>query len=199
MEPVRVAVLISGSGRTMVNIAERARTGELPIEVVAVVSSREGTAGVDRARDLGLPVHVVPRKRYDSPDAFSDHVWAILRDSGAELVCMAGFLSLLRIPPDFVGRVLNIHPALLPRHGGQGMYGHRVHEAVLAAGDAVSGCTVHVATDEYDRGPIVLQREVPVLTGDTAETLADRVFSAELEAYPEAIRVLAERIATERR
>jgi folate-dependent phosphoribosylglycinamide formyltransferase PurN len=105
---------------------------------------------------------------------------------------MAGFLQLLRIPDDFAGRVLNIHPALLPAFGGQGMYGRRVHKAVLAAGVKESGCTVHVADNEYDHGPIVLQRTVEVRPDDTPEALADRVFAAECEAYPEAIRLFAE-------
>src|SRR4029453_6931345 len=111
--------------------------------------------------------------------------------SGAALVCMAGFLQLLPIPDDYYHRVLNIHPALLPAFGGKGMYGRRVHEAVLAAGVKVTGCTVHFADDSYDTGPILVQRCVPVKEGDDADALAARVFEAECEAYPEAIRLIA--------
>jgi folate-dependent phosphoribosylglycinamide formyltransferase PurN len=108
-----------------------------------------------------------------------------------DLIVMAGLLQKYLFPERFKGRVLNIHPGLLPRYGGLGMYGHHVHEAVLAAGDTESGLTVHIADDEYDHGPIVLQRKVPVLPGDTPETLAERVFEAECEAYPEAVRLMA--------
>jgi folate-dependent phosphoribosylglycinamide formyltransferase PurN len=101
---------------------------------------------------------------------------------------MAGFLSLWRIPEAFLGRVINIHPALLPEFGGREMYGRRVHEAVLAAGKTVSGCTVHYCDNEYDHGPVILQRQVPVLPTDTADDLAARVFAEECIAYPEAIR-----------
>ena len=115
----------------------------------------------------------------------------ILRRRRVELACMAGFLKLWRIPADFKGRVMNIHPALLPDFGGRGFYGHRVHEAVLSSGAGESGCTVHFADNEYDHGPIILQRRVPVLAEDTPESLADRVFEQELVAYPEAIRLFA--------
>ena len=120
--------------------------------------------------------------------AFSEHVFEVCDAAGVDLVCLAGWLQLLQIPPRWAGRGLNIHPALLPKFGGQGMYGRRVHEAVLAAGERESGCTVHVVTDAYDAGPIVLQRRCPVLPGDTPDTLAARVFAQECEAYPEAIK-----------
>src|SRR5262249_1110183 len=123
---------------------------------------------------------------------FGRRIFDLVRQSGADLVCMAGFLQLLPIPDDFRGRVMNIHPALLPAFGGKGMCGRRVHEAVLSAGEKGSGCTVHFAGREYDHGPIIVQRTVPVLEGDTPETLAARVFEQECEAYPEAIRMVAE-------
>ena len=113
--------------------------------------------------------------------------------AGADLVCLAGFLQLVLIPDDFAGRVLNIHPSLIPAFCGKGYHGRAVHEAVLAAGVKITGCTVHFADNEYDRGPIVLQRTVPVLDDDTADTLAARVFAAECEAYPEAIGLFADR------
>jgi phosphoribosylglycinamide formyltransferase 1 len=118
-------------------------------------------------------------------------VWEAIRGFTPDLVCLAGWLNLLPIPDDFHHRVLNIHPALLPAFGGKGMYGRRVHEAVLAAGIRESGCTVHFADNSYDTGPILVQKRVPVLASDTPDTLAARVFAAECAAYPEAIRMAA--------
>jgi phosphoribosylglycinamide formyltransferase 1 len=154
-----------------------------------VVSSRSDAFGVQRARNLGLPCHVVARKDAPSVAAFSDDIFRHIREAKADLVCLAGFLSLLEIPPDFSGRVINIHPALLPSFGGKGMHGHHVHEAVLKAGCKVSGCTVHLADQTYDTGRILVQRCCPVLDTDTPDTLAKRVFEQECIAYPEAIRM----------
>ena len=168
---------------------------DLDARIALVISSRPEVKGIDHAAELGLPVQVVPRKQHDSTEAFCDAVWALIRPAGIDLVCMAGFLSLLLIPDDFAGRVLNIHPALLPDFGGRGMYGRRVHEAVLAAGESQSGCTVHFADNQYDHGRIILQRSCPVLPDDTPETLAERVLAAECEAYPEAVRQLALRLS----
>jgi formyltetrahydrofolate-dependent phosphoribosylglycinamide formyltransferase len=139
-----------------------------------------------------VPTEVVERKACGSREEFSQRIFEACRRARAELVCLAGFLQLLPIPDDFGNRVLNIHPALIPAFCGKGFYGHRVHEAVLAYGAKVSGCTVHFADNQYDHGPIVLQRVVPVLDDDTADTLAARVFEQECEAYPEAIRLFAE-------
>jgi phosphoribosylglycinamide formyltransferase-1 len=187
-----VAVLLSGSGRTLQNLLDRSADGRLPARVVMVVSDRPDAYGLKRARHAGVPVAVVERKAFADRDDFSAAVFDNCRQSGTELVCMAGFLQLLRIPDDFAGRVMNIHPALLPAFGGQGMYGRHVHEAVLEYGAKLSGCTVHFADNVYDHGPVILQRAVEVLDADTPETLADRVFAAECEAYPEAIRLFAE-------
>ena len=121
----------------------------------------------------------------------ADRVWSAVRDYAPNLVCFAGWLHLLPIPDDFRHRVLNIHPSLLPAFGGKGMYGHHVHEAVLAYGAKVSGCTVHFADDTYDTGPILVQKCVPVKEGDDPDTLAARVFQAECDAYPEAIELIA--------
>lgn len=176
--PLRLGVLLSGTGRTLVNLCERIAAGTLAAEVAVVVSDRADAPGLQRAADLGLPHHVTRD---------GDTTFALLRAHRVDLVCLAGYLRLLRIPLDFAGRVLNIHPALLPRFGGKGMYGHRVHEAVLAAGERESGCTVHLCDDEYDHGRVLLQTRVPVLPGDDADRLAARVFAAECEAYPAAI------------
>ena len=205
---MRLAVLISGSGTTLQNLLDQIRAGGLAAEVVGVVSSRPDVLGVKRATDAGVPVTVVERKPVGSriedrgssdpphsslltPHSFSDRVFQAVRPLNADLVCLAGWLHLLRIPADFRHRVLNIHPSLLPAFGGRGMYGRHVHEAVLEYGAKVSGCTVHFADDTYDTGSIVVQRAVPVLPTDTPDTLAARVFAAECEAYPDAIRRLA--------
>jgi phosphoribosylglycinamide formyltransferase-1 len=193
--PLRLAVLLGGSGRSLQNLLDRSADGRLPARIVLVVSNKADALGLERARRAGVPTTVVERKRYADRDAFSAAVFDHCRQFGVDLVCMAGFLQLLRIPDDFAGRVLNIHPALLPAFGGQGMYGHRVHEAVLTARAKESGCTVHFADNEYDHGPIVLQKAVEVRADDTPDTLADRVFAAECEAYPEAIRLVARRQA----
>ncbi|HNQ23783.1 MAG TPA: phosphoribosylglycinamide formyltransferase [Phycisphaerae bacterium] len=194
---LRLAVLISGGGRTLLNLHERIRDGSLPARIDVVVCSRRGVAGIERARSAGLPLTVVER-RCLSEEEFQQALTAAIGD--VDLVCLAGFLSLWRIPPQFAGRVMNIHPALLPDFGGHGMYGQRVHEAVLAAGRTESGCTVHFCDNEYDHGPIILQRRVPVLPTDTPDTLAERVFAEECIAYPEAIRLFATaRLRIERR
>lgn len=192
MPPIRLAVLLSGGGTTLQNFLDRIADGRLCAAVVCVVSSRAGVAGLDRARRAGVPAFVVERKGCASRAEFSSRLFAPCRDAGAELVCLAGFLQLVEIAPDFAGRVLNVHPSLLPAFGGKGYHGLHVHEAALAAGVKVSGCTVHFADDQYDQGPIVAQRAVPVEEGDTAEALQARVFAAECEAYPEAVRLFAQ-------
>jgi phosphoribosylglycinamide formyltransferase-1 len=187
----RLLVLLSGSGRTMVNLAERCADGRLEAEIAGVIASR-ACAGVDRAVSLGLPVEVVPGE-IPGPELATRASRA-----GADWVVLAGYLRRVEIPTELQGRVVNIHPALLPgdgtggRFGGPGMYGTRVHEAVLAAGERESGCTVHLCDAAYDAGPVVLRRSCPVEPDDTAETLAQRVFGLELEAYPEALQLLIE-------
>lgn len=186
-DSLNLAVLLSGGGTTLQNLIDKISTGELRARVVTVIASRPGIRGIDRARDAGLPVHVVARKEFDSIDAFSDRIFSICTEAGADLICLAGWLQLLKLPDEWLGKVMNIHPALLPEFGGKGMWGHHVHEAVLQAGSKVSGCTVHWVNNEYDAGPIILQRVCPVLESDDADTLAARVFEEEKIAYPDAI------------
>lgn len=171
------------------NLHQRIVSGELCAEITAVISSRADVPGVTRARDAGLTTSVIQRRAM-SEKAFQTAVTVAVGD--VDLVCMAGFLSLWRIPNRMTGRVINIHPALLPEFGGLGMYGRRVHEAVLAAGKTQSGCTVHFCDNDYDHGPIILQRKVPVHPNDTPDELAARVFAEECIAYPEAIRLFIE-------
>lgn len=187
---IRLAVLISGGGRTLVNLQRCIDAGTLPARIDIVVSSRSDAQGVERARALDLPTVVVARKACTG-DEFQAKLSQAVRH--VDLVCMAGFLSFWRIPQPMLGRVVNIHPALLPEFGGRGMYGGRVHQAVLRAGKRRSGCTVHYCDNEYDHGPIILQRTVDVPEGDTTESLGERVFEQECIAYPEAIRMIAQR------
>jgi phosphoribosylglycinamide formyltransferase-1 len=185
-DPLRLVCLVSGGGTTLQNLLDRSADGLIPARIVGVISSRADAFGVERARGAGVPTVVETRGL-----GFADRVWRAVRDFNPDLVCFAGWLHLLPIPPDFRHRVLNIHPSLLPAFGGHGMYGRHVHEAVLAYGAKVSGCTVHFADDTYDTGPVVVQRCVPVRDDDTPDSLAARVFAAECEAYPEAIRRIA--------
>ncbi len=188
----RLAVLVSGGGRSLENLAGVIERGELEAEIALVLSDREGIGALERAERLGLSTLLVRHRDFAGPAEFSARVFEELDERRVALAVLAGFLRLLRIPPRWSGRVLNIHPALLPRFGGRGFYGERVHRAVLESGERESGCTVHLVDDVYDHGPIVLQRRVPVLPGDTPETLAARVFEEEKRALPEAIaRVLA--------
>ncbi len=194
-DALRLVALVSGGGGTLQNLIDRIATGTLHAQIAGVVASRADAFGITRAERAGIPASVVERGTggLRPPLAkFSDDVWAAVRAYQPDLVCFAGWLHLLPIPDDFRHRVLNIHPSLLPAFGGRGMYGHHVHEAVLAYGARVTGCTVHFADDTYDTGPILVQRCVPVKDGDTPDTLAARVFQAECEAYPEAIRLIAE-------
>lgn len=187
-ERVRVACMISGGGRTLVNLADRADSADLPIEIALVIASGE-CVGVERARDRGLEViierGVIPTERLGE----------LLAAARVEWLLLCGYLKLVRIPDGFAERVVNIHPALLPKFGGPGMYGDRVHRAVLEAGERESGCTVHLCDEEFDRGEIVLQHRCAVEPGDSVESLAARVFELEKRAYPEALRTLLARTA----
>ena len=190
--PVRLGILLSGSGRTLQNLLDRIDDGSLPARIEVVVSSHPGVKGLDRAAKKKIPAVTVDYKNFPADSrAFSEAVTRELDRYPIDLVVMAGFIRKYLFPKKYEGRVLNIHPALLPDFGGKGFHGEKVHEAVLKSGAKESGCTVHIADLNYDKGPIILQKRVPVLPGDTPETLAARVFEAECEAYPEAIRRMA--------
>lgn len=194
---IRLAVLVSGGGTTLQNFLDKIADGELDASVEVVVSSNPNAYALERARNAGIDAHVVRRRDYDSDRAFSEEIAGIIDRYGADLVLGAGFMRRWVFPERYAGRMLNVHPALLPKYGGQGMYGHHVHEAVLAAGESESGCTVHIADHEYDHGQILVEKKVPVLPDDTPETLAARVQEAEREAYPEAVRIVAEKLGLE--
>ncbi len=188
---LRLGVLISGSGRTLQNFLDRSDAGTLLADVVKVISNKPEAYGLQRAENHGVPATVVSNGNFQDNEAFSQAITHELEEANADLVAMAGFLSFYLIPDRWRGRVMNIHPALLPSFGGAGYYGDRVHQAVLDYGCKVSGCTVHFADNRYDNGPIIVQRAVDVKEGDDAHSLADRVFEQELEAYPEAINLFA--------
>jgi phosphoribosylglycinamide formyltransferase 1 len=192
LAPIKLAVLVSGSGTTLENLVAKIGDKSLSATIEVVVASRPKIRAIERATKAGLPCEVVDRSKYFSVEEFSRDVFRICRSGRAQLVCLAGWLSFLEIPQDFEGRMMNIHPALLPSFGGKGMYGLRVHQAVLEQGCKVSGCTVHFVDGAYDTGPIILQRTCPVLEDDTPEMLAHRVFEEEQIAFPEAIRLYQE-------
>ena len=191
-KPIRLGVLISGGGTTLMNILEHINQGRLNAEVAVVISSRSTVAGVERAKNAGLDVKIVRKKDYADIDEFSKRIEEELVAADVELVIQGGWLCLWKIPARYEHHVMNIHPALLPSFGGQGMWGHHVHEAVLKAGCKISGCTVHFCTNEYDKGPIIVQRACEVKNDDTPDTLAARVFEQECIAYPQAIKSFAE-------
>ena len=188
-----VAVLVSGEGTTLEGLAELAVGGHLPIRICLVVSDRPNIPAIERARRRGIPTVVLPTRGAD-PDAWSDRLTKELLDKGVELVVLAGFLSILpsRWVERWAGRAINIHPALLPRHGGPGMYGMRVHKAVLASGEKETGATVHVVTSEVDGGPTVAQERLPVLPNDTPESLRVRLHPIEVELLASTLRRFAE-------
>lgn len=189
---IKIGILLSGGGRTMVNILDQIKQNKLDAEISVVISSRSDVAGVDKAKAAGLPVEIVRKKDYPDIKEFSEQIEKILVAAKVDLVVQAGWLCLWNIPGEFENRVMNIHPALLPAFGGQGMWGHHVHEAVLKAGCKISGCTVHFCTNEYDKGAIIVQKTCPVLENDDPDVLAARVFQQECIAYPEAIKLFSQ-------
>ena len=189
--PLRVAVLISGGGTTLLNLIEQSTNGQLDLEFRLVVSSAPHARGLEYAREAGIHTKVLEQNSFSSSQTYGDAVFNLCRTADVELVIMAGFLKHVLIPADFQLRVINIHPSLIPAFCGPGFYGRHVHEAVLAKGVKISGCTVHFVDNEYDHGPIILQRSVPVAEDDTPTSLAEKIFAQECKAYPEAIRLYA--------
>ena len=204
--PLKIAVLLSGSGRTLQNLIDEQKAGRLNIDIRVVVGSKARLMGIERARAAGIRSAVVDRKSASSGSDFSAEVFSFCAAANVDLICLAGWLCHLELPVGTDGkgiyenRILNIHPSLLPSFGGKGMYGNRVHQAVIDYGCKVSGCTVHFVDGQYDNGPVVLQRTCPVRDDDTAETLARRVFEQETLAYPEAVRLFQQgRLRVEQR
>jgi len=190
---VKLAVLVSGGGTTLQNLIEEINAGRLNAQINLVIASRPELRALQRAADAKLMNFIVQPRDFPTVADFSKKVFDLCDDAGVDLVCLGGWLSLLEIPAKYQNRVMNIHPALLPSpFGGKGMFGPRVHEAVLAHGCKVSGCTVHFVDNDYDAGPIIVQRCCAVEEGDTPQTIASRVASLEHQAYPDAIRLFAQ-------
>ncbi|HWE04825.1 MAG TPA: phosphoribosylglycinamide formyltransferase [Tepidisphaeraceae bacterium] len=189
MNRIKLAVLVSGAGTTLQNLIDAIAAKDLDAEIRVVVGSKRDVKGLSRASDAKIMNFVVERSAYDDCAEFSKQVFSLCDDADVDLVCLGGWLCLLDIPSTYQGRVINIHPALLPSFGGKGMYGRRVHQAVMDQGCKVSGCTVHFVDATYDTGPIIIQRACPVSEEDTADALAHRVFEEEKIAYPQAVRL----------
>ena len=190
--PLPIAVLISGGGTTLKNLIGKVAAGELPVEIKLVISSSDKARGLEYATEAGIATEIIRREKTDSDDDYRERIFQPCRDAGVQLVVMAGFLKHVLIPADFRHKVINIHPSLIPSFCGEGMYGKFVHQAAIAYGVKVSGCTVHFVDDQFDHGPVVLQSSVPVYHDDTPEVLAARVFEQECVAYPEAIKLICE-------
>jgi phosphoribosylglycinamide formyltransferase-1 len=190
----RLGFLVSGTGTLLQRFIDEISSGQLDAKIEVVVSSRPRVLALDRARHARIPTEVIEWRNYGNDEAFSAAITDVLERANVDLVIQAGFLRRYLFPKRYEGRVLNTHPALLPKFGGRGMYGHHVHEAVLAAGETESGCTIHVTDEEYDHGPIILQCRVPVMKDDTPDTLAERVQAVERDAYPEAVKMMIERL-----
>lgn len=189
--PLPIAVLISGGGTTLRNLIACRDSGMLSVDFRLVVSSTIHAAGLRFAEAASIPTVVVSKSKSLSSQEHSEKVFGPIRQTGARLVVMAGYLQHVLIPKDFESRVINIHPSLIPAFSGIGMYGLKVHQAAIDFGVKVSGCTVHFVDNEYDHGPILLQSTCEVLANDTAESLQRRVFALECEALPNAIRKIA--------
>jgi len=181
---LKIAVLLSGSGRTLDNFHERIQAGSLHVGIQVVISNVSDALGLQKADDYGYPAfHAVGNEGINT----------ILQDYSIDIICLAGFLKLYEPPPKLARSVVNIHPSLIPAFCGDGFYGSRVHRAVKARGCLVSGCTVHFASEVYDEGPIIVQKCVQLSYDDTAESIADKVFGAECEAFPEALNLVNEK------
>jgi len=195
-QKIKIAVLISGGGSNLRALIDACAAPDYPAEIAVVISNKADARGLKRAQDANIPTHIINHRDHDGREGFDKALISALEPYNPDLICLAGFMRILT--PVFInafeGRILNTHPSLLPRHGGEGMYGMHVHAAVVEAGDAQSGCTIHKVIADVDRGPIVLQKSVPVHPDDNADDLAARVLTQEHIAYPEAVRMIAEEI-----
>ncbi len=189
---VNIGFLLSGGGRSLENLHEVLESCSIEARINLVISSKKSAGGLDRARRLEIPYQV---HRCREPGA-SERIFEELDAAGCHYALLGGWLRKLQVPERWLGRVLNIHPSLLPKHGGKGCYGDHVHRAVLEGAESVTGCTVHFVDDEYDHGAVILQEQVPVLAEDTVESLAGRVFEAEKKAYPRALKMVLSGEAT---
>jgi phosphoribosylglycinamide formyltransferase-1 len=192
---MNIGVFASGRGSNFQAILNAIQRGSLPARVTLLLSNKSDAGALEVARSNGIPTIHLSQQQFSDEASFAARMLEVLKEHDIDLIALAGYLK--KVPVSVVrayrNRILNIHPALLPSFGGAGMYGHHVHEAVLASGAKLSGATVHIVDEEYDRGPIVIQRAVPVEPNDTPETLAARVLTIEHEIYPEALKAFAEK------
>lgn len=196
LNPLRIAVLVSGQGRgsNMQAIIDGCRSGKINGEVALVVGVKDDAPAMERARDQGVPTLAISPKAFDTTDAYDDAVFSALQASSIDLICLAGYMRVLgqKIIDAWRDRIMNVHPALIPSFCGKGMYGHHVHEAVIARGVKFTGVTVHLVDEEYDTGPIILQTIVPVEPDDTPDSIAAKVLVQEHKTYAEAISLFAQ-------
>ena len=192
---LNLAVLISGSGSNLQALIDACAQEHFPAQINVVISNRPGAYGLERAERACIPAFVVDHKTYSGREDFETALQETLAQYPVDLICLAGFMRILTAGfiNKWPNKIINTHPALLPKFGGKGMYGEHVHNAVLAAGETESGASIHYVIPEVDQGPVIIQRTVPVEDGDSAETLATRVIAQEHIAYPEAVRMIAEK------
>ena len=190
MKISKLVILASGSGRTILNIANAIEKKQIHAEIALVILSNKDIPAVAKCKNLQLNTLVIDKKKYSETEKKNKDILSAIYESNADLVILAGWIHLLPIPKNLEGKVLNIHPSLLPEYGGKGFYGKKVHEAVFRDSKKISGCTVHFASQEYDEGPIVLQTPVTINVQDTPEVIAKKVFEAETRSYPEAIKMV---------
>lgn len=190
---LNLAVLISGGGSNLQALIDACAQDDFPARIQVVISNRPDAFGLERAKNTGIPAHCIDHTAYENRSAFETALQEKLTHYPIDLICLAGFMRILTA--DFINqwpsKIINTHPALLPLFGGKGMYGEHVHAAVLAAGLRESGASIHYVIPEVDQGPVIVQKTVPVLEGDTIETLSARVIAEEHIAYPEAVRMIA--------
>jgi len=186
----KIAVFVSGGGTNLQSLINGCKSGFIPGEINLVISSKKGVFAIERAKRENIPHFVIEYKDYSGEEEYSAALLKKVKEFNTDIICLAGFLVKLgkNIVSEYRNRILNIHPALLPDFGGKGMYGIRVHEAVLASGRKESGCSVHIVDEEYDHGPVILQRRLPVKDNDTPQSLARRVLKEEHKLYPEAVK-----------
>lgn len=187
----KIAVLCSGGGSNLQAIIDAVEAGRIDGEIVLVISNASKAYALERAKKHGIPAMFISKKEAGSTEAFNDRILEELQKAGAELVVLAGYLPIVgaQVVRAFEHRIINIHPALIPSFCGVGMYGHHVHEAVLAYGAKISGATTHFVDEQVDHGGVIMQGSVPVLEGDTADTLAARVLTVEHQILPESVRL----------
>ena len=189
---INIALLISGSGRTLQNFIDKINNGYINANIKLVISSNPSAYGVERAKKHGIKTAIINPNDFTGTKLYSEAITTILDKQDVDLILLAGFSHFYYIPDKYIGKVMNIHPSLIPSFCGKGFYGHLVHEAAVEYGVKISGCTVHFADNKYDNGPIILQRTIEITEDDTPETLAEKVFKEECLAFPEAVKLFAD-------